>query len=588
MADGILYLDVDDEITSAATRIRRAEEERIALVLPYGSKVATSRINFRLLARDALTHDKRLSIVAPDGATRALAASAGLPVFASVAEYEESLGDDGSDGSSTASAAAAAPRGTAAAAAGATAAADSPRDLPEPAAEDASGGVEEDGPGVSDATVVMAVPAARRSAPPWSQEAPAGPATSIPVIGSSRPIVRAPLAIGAAIVALALVVVGVGAYALLPAATVVVTPHEQPVGPQTFAVVADTTAEEPDAEAGIVPADTIEVDVAAQATFEATGVRVERTRAQGRVTFQSLDTSRTNTIPKGSIVSTEGGVEFRTLESIRLPRAQVVPPLSINPSSGSVAIEAVRNGETGNVPVNAIVVVPPDEDPTITKVRNTDATSGGSRTEFPVVEQVDVDNAVTALEDQLRASLDEQLRDPAIAPTGTTVFPDTADLGTPTPTASLEELVGQELETFDLGLSSTATVVAVDPSPVESIARSRLESIVSPGFQLVDGSVSIEPGRPVVTGRTIRFPVTVEASQVRLPDEAELRRLILGKPADEARSLLAPYGDVDLSLWPDWVTNVPTIDARIDIEVQPPLPVDLVAPSDAPAGSAPP
>ena len=93
MADGILYVDVDDEITSAAARIRRAEGSRVVLVLPYGSRVATSRINFRLLARDALMHEKRLSIVAPDGATRALAASAGLPVFASVAEYEGSLED---------------------------------------------------------------------------------------------------------------------------------------------------------------------------------------------------------------------------------------------------------------------------------------------------------------------------------------------------------------------------------------------------------------------------------------------------------------------------------------------------------------
>src|SRR5918994_3383291 len=91
MATGILYLEIDDEITSAAARIRRAEGSRVAVVLPYGSRVATSRINFRLLSRDALTHEKRLSIIAPDGATRALAASAGLPVFASVAEYETSL-----------------------------------------------------------------------------------------------------------------------------------------------------------------------------------------------------------------------------------------------------------------------------------------------------------------------------------------------------------------------------------------------------------------------------------------------------------------------------------------------------------------
>src|SRR6478736_7285828 len=90
MAGRIIYLEVDDEITSAAARIRTAEADRLAVVLPYGSRVATSRINFRLLSRDALTHEKRLSIVAGDPATRALAASAGLPVFASVAEYEAS------------------------------------------------------------------------------------------------------------------------------------------------------------------------------------------------------------------------------------------------------------------------------------------------------------------------------------------------------------------------------------------------------------------------------------------------------------------------------------------------------------------
>src|SRR5436190_21522408 len=91
MADRVIYLDVDDEITSAAARICGAEAPRVAVVLPYGSRVATSRINFRLLSRDAQTHDKRLAIVSGDSATRALAASAGLPVFGSVAEYETSV-----------------------------------------------------------------------------------------------------------------------------------------------------------------------------------------------------------------------------------------------------------------------------------------------------------------------------------------------------------------------------------------------------------------------------------------------------------------------------------------------------------------
>jgi hypothetical protein len=588
MTDGILYLDVDDEITSAAARIRRAEGNRVVLVLPHGSRVATSRINFRLLARDALLHEKRLSIVAPDGATRALAASAGLPVFATVAEYEGSL-EDGDRAAGERAGATAAAAGLA----GATGARSGAHDDVEPdAPPEAAGAEPANEPDATDATIVMAVPAAAAAvsaasaspaggmarpmpAPRPAPEPAVRPAPSIPVIGTARSIPRMPLLIGTAVVALALLVAGVGAYVLLPSASVVVTPREQRVGPQTLSVVADTAASETDPEAGVVPAD----------TFESTGVRVERTRATGRVTFQSLDTSRTNTIPKGSIVSTEGGVQFRTTQSARLPRAQVVPPLSINPSTASVAVEAVRNGTTGNVPANAITVVPQAEDPSITQVRNADRTSGGSRSEFPQVEQKDIDEAIKALQEQLAASFQDELRDPSIAPPDTTIFEDTAVLGEATPSVDTAELVGQELESFELGLTSTGTVVAVDPSPVESIAQTRLESFVSPGYQLVDGSVRIDPGAPVIEGQTVRFPVTVEASQVQVPDAAELKRLILGKPFDEARSILAPFGDVELKLWPDWVTSVPTLDARVDVEVQPPLPVEIVEPSAEPAAS---
>src|SRR6187551_947346 len=99
MAAGIVYLDVDDEITSAAARIRGSEATKVALVIPYGSRIATSRMNFRLLSREAVVNNRRLSIVASDAATRALAASAGLPVFASVAEYETAMTPG--DGSTT-------------------------------------------------------------------------------------------------------------------------------------------------------------------------------------------------------------------------------------------------------------------------------------------------------------------------------------------------------------------------------------------------------------------------------------------------------------------------------------------------------
>src|SRR3954447_17488237 len=91
----VIYLDVEDEITSAASRIRSTVERRRALVLPAGSRVSTSRINFRLLEREATSRGRDLAIVAPEASTRALAASAGLPAFATVVDYEDALTEEG-------------------------------------------------------------------------------------------------------------------------------------------------------------------------------------------------------------------------------------------------------------------------------------------------------------------------------------------------------------------------------------------------------------------------------------------------------------------------------------------------------------
>ncbi|MGO9205513.1 MAG: hypothetical protein ACLQBX_04835, partial [Candidatus Limnocylindrales bacterium] len=90
----IHYLDVDDEVTTAVARLRSSAEPHVALVLPAGSRLATSRINFRLLAREAAARDLRLAIVAPEAAVRAIAIAAGVPAYATVGSYEEALADE--------------------------------------------------------------------------------------------------------------------------------------------------------------------------------------------------------------------------------------------------------------------------------------------------------------------------------------------------------------------------------------------------------------------------------------------------------------------------------------------------------------
>jgi Baseplate J-like protein len=596
MATGTVYLDVDDEITSAAARIRGSEATKVALVVPNGSRIATSRMNFRLLSREAVVNNRRLSIVA----------SAGLPVFASVAEWDESAaassgrGGSGSDGA-TATVAAHASASTAAATVAATAtavAADAGSPTPAgttPAAATASSRrkAPKSAPPEQATLPLTPAPAAAVAGPVLSRTPSAAPSvvpsapSRVSVTRSrSMPRVEPPVVIIAAATVLALVVAGVGAFLFLPSAEIVVTPRPEGIGPIALVVRADPDITSPNAAENLVPAQRLEVPVSASDTFNATDKRVEEEQAGGEVVFQSFNSGAENTIAKGSVVSTEGGITFATRATVTLPKAEVIfgTPIEIRPSSKSVGITAVKAGPAGNVPSNAITVVPPGEDPTLTKVRNPNVTAGGSHEEFPRIGQEDVDAAMVSLQAQIADAFAAALADGAGAPPNATVFAETAVLGDSTPTVDPATLVGKEVESFDLGLEGSGTVIAVDASPVIEIAETRLLSNVGADHRLVEGSVEIVPGDPTVTGGEVSFPVTAKARRVPILDPAELLTLIQGRTIDEARSILAQFGDVVISPWPEWVSTIPGIESRVTIEIVGQTPEAGDA-SPSPAGS---
>src|SRR6188472_3476703 len=91
----VWYLELDDEITDAVARLRAAKDDRVVFVVPAGSRIGTGRINFRLLAREAVSRDLRIALVSADAQVRSLAASAGLPVYASVGESERGAANEG-------------------------------------------------------------------------------------------------------------------------------------------------------------------------------------------------------------------------------------------------------------------------------------------------------------------------------------------------------------------------------------------------------------------------------------------------------------------------------------------------------------
>ncbi len=237
----IYYLDADDEITSAATRIRDTSDNRIALVLTAGSRVATSRINFLLLAREAKKRNKRLAIVTSDPSTQSVARSAELAVFGSVGEYEraESARLQGGAGAGG--------RG---------------RHLRR------SWGA---GPDGVDAVVARSSRRRGRRRGPRPRGGMGG--------------LRVPWPAVAAAFAIIIVLITGGLFFVYPSASVVLTLQEQSVGPLSLNVTVDPGTSGVNDVSATIPGLDKAFPLEATGTYTATGEKVNETPATGSVTF---------------------------------------------------------------------------------------------------------------------------------------------------------------------------------------------------------------------------------------------------------------------------------------------------------------
>jgi hypothetical protein len=527
----IYYLDVDDEITSAAARIRDSSDSRIALVLSSGSRVATSRINFRLLANEARHRDKRLAIIAADPSVQSVARTAELPVYASVGDYEKA-------------------EATLARSLGGGPAAPTTRALDELALTVGPPTL----PGRAGATGVSRIP----GGPPAAHAARRG----------SR-VPRFAL-LGAALLVAA--IVAVGGFFFYPSATVVLTLSEVAVGPTTVSVKVDPSVTASNLQAGTVPGLTKDFPVSASGDFEATGQNIVDTAAAGTVTFTSEDTGRAWAIPAGTQLSTADGTKFLTNARVVVPAAVFSPP-----KRGTIdaAVTAATKGVAGNVAASQIVVMPDISGNGLLSVTNKAATAGGTHTVTPKIQQSDVDKAQTSLYAQMQASFDTALKAPSALPSGSTLFADSARLGTGICDQDPQAFVDQDVASFHLDCKATGTAIVTSVAAITDLAKARLRATVQTGYSLVEDSIAARMGSGTAEGSSFLVPVSVQAVQVPAVDIDQLRAGIKGKSIDDARAFLTQYGQVEISVSPDWATTLPSFDFRIDIQ--------LVVPSAAPS-----
>ena len=528
----LLYLEPDDEITTVIRRLRGADAGRVVLVAPGRSRATSSVVALRLLARAAADTGRSLALVA-DASTRALAGEAGVAAFASVAD--------------------------------ATSQTPSPAEPIAPTRAPihvvrGAGSVRGQSPKAPPPTDGLDETMAVHLPPP------------VPPTGGSRRRGGSLIPRWPWLAALLIVALAVGA-ALLPGATVTITPATTPVGPISIPVTVDV--------AGHVAA-----EVGSTKPGTATGERLEQVAASGVVTFFNFNTVAVE-VPRGTHVSVAGATAFVTLERIVVPRGKLTGA-PIDPGEKSVAVGAVVPGVDGNVAGGAIDTIDDESVRLFLRgfaevqdrlVTNPDPTAGGAETSHPVIQQEDVDAVVAAIEADLRAQVDAVLAGDADRLYAAASAEEVPNIDVP------DDLVGKEdQETFELSGKLTFDRAYGSRAQAEAASRSAFVTLgdeVPPGTAIVADSIEVDLGPATLVGERLDVTTSVTAAAAAEIDQAQVPDRIAGLTVEEAKAELADLGEIEIDLWPPWVDKLPVLEFRIEVTKEVHTPTDSASPMES-------
>jgi baseplate J-like protein len=557
----VIYLQPEDEITGAVARLRAMPSGDVVMVVPAGSRVATSRINFRLLARESRVRGLRLAIVSDEPGVRALSTAAGVASHANVDAAEAAFARDPAP---VAAPVAAAPAGSSAAPAASA-----------PATATAVSIAADAPPDDTKTQVLPAVVASRDGGPTGRPPRVGGRLSVEPPLYDmgdvSRRRRRSAARFVAPVIALVLLLtlVGLGlygAYLFVPTAAVSLEPRLIDVGPASTTVTANPQVAVVDAAAGLIPATQLQLALMSTNTFPATGTEVTTTAATGAVRFSSKNTVFEVPVPAGTVVSTANGIEFETTSSVTVPRANFD---SHQPGTAVSNVVARQAGDRGNVAANAIKKLPASLNSALVTVRNPEPTSGGARTESAVVSQADYDAAVAQLTAGLTPQLLVTLTDPNTTPHGLTIYPASAVIGPAVVDQEASAVVDTKADSFTLSVSANATVLAVNEEQVDQVAQTQLYALVPAGTTLLPATIKTTHAPGEVSGDSVVYNASAAAKSWRSPNQDELLAQISGQNVTDARAIMEKYGTPDISIWPDFIDRLPEQN-RIRLTIVPP------------------
>jgi hypothetical protein len=569
----VLFTELDDEITGIYDKLKKYKMRNIYIVVPKRAVLFQSIVNLRILKRKAEDLKKNVYIITNDTNGMQLAQRAGFQVFDKLEGNEHpslvsgKLQDD---------------------------------QLKITPLEASINTYEDEAPTRLASKKISIAELIRRS-----KKAASGPVKKITPAAreklknkkeKNRYVLVSPnrqaltILITVSILILILIV-----YIAIPGATVKLTPKSNTISTSANITLADAARNQSYLDThpqNVIASFPVETTVKKTITYQTTGNKFQGKNATGNITIINTSNREWPLIEQTRFQNADGLV-YRIQQSVTVPAATLSEPGKLQ--TFVVADELDANGliigDRGNIgPTKFFLPGLSDANRQKLHAESYEAFTGGETITYKMVSAEDLEAAKGKMESELRNTAEEELKKAVLKMNQdknvelTLLTGDLAiEIGEPKIFID-ESLEGQMIESFEVSGEVYAKGIAYNYNELENILRAKLKLSKSPekrivkidseslSYRIIPVEEGGDPSRQKITV-TIKGIEQYEIS----PDKENGRRLIdniknhiIGKSIEEAKNYiqqLPSINKVEITSWPAWSPNIPSVPDNIKIEI---------------------
>ncbi len=577
-AKDVIYIDVDDEITTIIDKVRSSQSKILALVLPKRATTLQSIVNMKLLKRSADETSKHLVLITGETGLMPLAANVGMYVAknlqskpevphvpSAIAElpddFEESINLDEPDVKAVK------PNLDKSAAVG-----DLARGSLSPSSLDDTINLDN---GSTDKNPIM------RAIPTTGAGAVVGGAGSAAAAGKNAPKgkknrklaipnfnkFRLWLIIGGGGLAL-IIFLWVICFKVMPRASILVKTNSTAVD-ANISLTLSASAKSVSADGGVVPAQSQQTQKTLTGQADASGQRNDGQKASGQVTMTAKECApnlgQPTSVPVGSAVSINGKTFITQETTMFSPLGSGKGSCLAYQAMGPTDIIAQVAGAASNIGSTADFSVAGRPD-----VSASGSTAGGTDQITKILQQSDIDAAKQKIAAQDTAAIKQQLQNQL---TNMGLYPVPATFTASAPNVTTSASAGAEVANVTVTENVTYTMLGAKQADLKKlIANAVGEQIDTQKQTITDyGLGSAQFTAQNADNGNVAMRVTAVAGPDLKIDT--LRKQVAGKKSADTKQIIKNnpgVTDVTVSYSPFWVSSTPSSTSKISITIDKP------------------